>query len=1412
MTPEPNSRSNTGIDEIKHIYDEATLDYIRRVRRGTSPDPKAWIEGYPPTVRPQLLAFLEARTRRSLSAVDLTSFPERGHVSLDAFVIEKELGSGGMGVVFSARDALGRPVAIKFILESHRTNPERVAQFWSEARLQCQLQHPGVPTVYQFGNDDILGPFIVMEPIRGGLLSRLLQSPPKEKPSLEALLDVFLDVSQTVAYAHEKGYIHCDLKPENVMVGTNGEVWVMDWGLGIEKRTAEGAIPNEVVVQTVDSSNPRSDNGEPSHSCKPAKTVRGTPMYMPPEQAVGDSTRIGPQSDVFALGAILCQIITGSTLYSGTTTEIKEQAAAWAVGAAFERLDGCGNHPELIDLCKLCLSKLTTDRPADGGVVAKMLSDYRAGVETRLQAKERDLAAAAAAAIEQRKKRRWQLGAMATVGLLLLASGGVAWWYDRQRTAEQQRIGRNQDALEFWVERCEEALRTNEKAVAKEDLKEIERRLPEGGGEAIQDRIDRCRTDLALLQELDRIDDYQWKPLESRYPSKEKVAAAWKEFFQRFGIVTESTSPQESAQLLTESLVRDRLLSVLDLWFVNDPTAGVRAVLGACDRDEYREAIREAILAGKTADLVELVGRPKALEQPARYAAVLGQIPTVPEVRSREVLKVALRDRSGDLTLLMTLGETDIINLPKGAEEPVRWFQAAVAAHPRSSVAHYNLGQSLRATGDLNGAIWEIKTAIELDPKDAIMHIGLGSTLKDTGDLNGAICEFRNAIELDPKNSYPHNVLGHVLSTNGELDGAIREFKTASQLDPKDSFSHTALGNALDAKGDPDGAIRAYNTAIGLDPKDSFPHTSLGTTLGAKGDTDGAIREFKTAIGLNPKDPFPHTALGAALGAEGDTDGAIREYNTAIELYPKLANAHTGLGYALVAKGDTDCAIREFKTAIQLDPKDSFPHTALGKALGAKGDTDGAIREFKTAIQLNSKDANAHTGLGFALNAKGDPDGAIREFKTAIQLDPKDAHPHNSLGGILNARGDPDGAIREFKTAIQLNPKVANFYLSLGLTLKAKGDWDGAIREFKTAIQLDPKDPLPHNGLGSTLHAKGNVDGAIREFYTAIGLNPKLTGSYTDLGLALRAKGELEGAICVYKIAIELDPKDALPHNGLGGALNDKGDKDGAIREYKTAIELKPKLANPHTNLGLILLAKDDADGAIQEFKTAIQLDPSLVLSHIGMGLALQAKSDFDGAIREYKTAIELKPKDAFLHDGLGLATRASGDRNGAITAFREAAQLKYDWAPTYRNLAILLAERGEPFAALQALRHGLRVNPLFLEDFRYNLACYACLVASGQAKDAPPQVDRPALRCQAFGWLTDELAALRKLSSNSKNRPEIHKIMQHWLIDPELESVRDLEKLPVPERESWAKFWTDVRLLRENTTPESAPPPRLVK
>lgn len=256
-------------------------------------------------------------------------------VGVTDYAVGEEIGRGGMGSVFRATDgALQRDVALKSLTAEARHSHTAAARFEREARALAQLEHPNIVPIHQLGHDNEGRPFYTMKLVKGRTLKAILRAIKAGDPvtlaafPLDRLLSIFRKVCDAIAFAHHQRTLHRDLKPENIMVGEYGEALVMDWGLA--------KFLDEDNGFEADSSPPGDDSfdGSPTESKSPLTStgssssggltlvgeVFGTPNYMSPEQASGATEKIDARSDIFALGAMLYEILTLTPPVTGNSS------------------------------------------------------------------------------------------------------------------------------------------------------------------------------------------------------------------------------------------------------------------------------------------------------------------------------------------------------------------------------------------------------------------------------------------------------------------------------------------------------------------------------------------------------------------------------------------------------------------------------------------------------------------------------------------------------------------------------------------------------------------------------------------------------------------------------------------------------------------------------------------------------------------------------------------------------------------------------------------------------------------------------------------------------------------------------------------------------------------------------------
>lgn len=300
------------------------------------------------------------------------------------YLIGPELGRGGMGVVYEGWDThLERSVAVKIMDAALKSRPGGLTRFFREARIASRLEHPGIVTIHEFDVADDGAAVIVMQLLSGRTLKRVLADRRDRSADLPGLLAVFHDVCQAMASAHGAGVIHRDLKPSNIMVGPFGVVTVMDWG--VAKVLAAEAAGVDDVDMTVPVPHDAAET-TPAHGTI-AGTVFGTPSYLAPEQARGEVDHVDCRADVFGLGSILCEILTGSAPFTGDDVAARwQRAAAGDTAEALERLAASGGPLPMVMLAERCLAVDPSARPADAGEVAAAVTAYLEAGQRRAEA------------------------------------------------------------------------------------------------------------------------------------------------------------------------------------------------------------------------------------------------------------------------------------------------------------------------------------------------------------------------------------------------------------------------------------------------------------------------------------------------------------------------------------------------------------------------------------------------------------------------------------------------------------------------------------------------------------------------------------------------------------------------------------------------------------------------------------------------------------------------------------------------------------------------------------------------------------------------------------------------------------------------------------------------------------------
>jgi eukaryotic-like serine/threonine-protein kinase len=642
---------------------------------------------------------------------------------IDGYDVDSILGHGAMGIVYRARHRqLKRTVALKMLLSGTYASAQELARFVREGEAVARLQHPHIVQIHDVGDVDGR-PFLVMEFLSGGTLAEELGGAPQPARRAAEVVAVLADAVQL---AHQNGIIHRDLKPSNILLGADGTPKIADFGLA--RQIDEGPMVTASGARI------------------------GTPSYMAPEQAAGKSRTLGPAVDVYALGAILYEMLTGRPPFRADTAVETERQVIDDEPVPPSRLNR--NVPR--DLETICLKCLNKDPQRRYSAAAELAADVRRFLEGQpIQARRLGWG---------EKIWRWvrskpanaALVAMSLALIGLVLGGGL--WFARQRTETARRDGRASEAVKNALEKSSVLQQQGRWSEAREALEAAERILGGAAHDELRERLRQARADADMVAELDeiRLRLSEGKTAD-RVPSV-SIEEAYATAFQKYGIDVKSLTPEVAARRIANSAIRLTLLAFLHDWLFRVPEANrsqVRAVLEEADDDGWRRAFREALSTKDAEKLSSLAGAPDAAAQPAIVLSALSGTLITLKYRHEALalLHTALLHHPGDFWINYLLGT---IRDGDSAQIGVGFFRAAVALRPRSDQAWDMLGRSLLDAGDAPGATGAFRRSLALDPSGpAALDLPPAST--PAGELEQARVIWGKVLERHP----PHHDAWH---------------------------------------------------------------------------------------------------------------------------------------------------------------------------------------------------------------------------------------------------------------------------------------------------------------------------------------------------------------------------------------------------------------------------------------------------------------------------------------------------------------------------------------------------------------------------------------------------------------------------------------------------------------------------
>ncbi len=790
----------------------------------------------------------------------------------ERYRIEATLGEGGIGVVHLAYDRhLDREVALKE-LRKHKPSPSSTgsltsaeARFLLEARVTGRLEHSAIVPVHEVGQRKDGSIYYTMRRVRGRTLGEALAG--RDLRGRLELLPNLLDLCYAIAYAHSRGVIHRDLKPDNVLLGEFGDTILLDWGLAKVRGSGEVSQNLRALASSVSAGDVE---GAPV----------GTPSYMPPEQARGEHAVVDERSDIFSLGAILYELLTGRPPFrGGTAAETVKQARTAPVTPPLELEPAC---PE--ELSAIALRALERDRERRYPDARMLAADLLAFQTGGLVSAHRYGAARLLWRWVRRHRRSLALAAV------LLVASGAAWWY--RGVADERARAR------------------------------VEARRQEGVRQLVEAILSR-----AVVEAQDRrsFESYAFRLIGLREPLvEERLIAAVRDerpLVRRLaaralgGIASRRAVPALCEQLAAEPTQSVIVELVNALGNIGDPRAetpvaaarhraGVGSPIWRNTRLAYELIPLPPPAVGEEGSSEAWQRRGRAYEEKGSpraaleaYDRALGLDPRAWRgLQSRAEVRKGLGDLAGALADL-----DRAISLAGGDPSPT--FLRALLR---------------RRLGDLKGARADADQVVAAGKLGAAALQLRASLRQAAGDRAGALADLERALVVDPRNARTHGALGKHWVKLEAWEKALACFDRALALDPDDVESLLERATIYQTQRNHSAALDDLDRVLAIDPSDRSARQQRANLRLQIGHRNGARRDLERSLADNPREALRwaqrgvtyHAQLGELAKAAADLDEALRR----AEVPERLALRLAALGVA-VLRGHAESE-REHQAAI----------------------------------------------------------------------------------------------------------------------------------------------------------------------------------------------------------------------------------------------------------------------------------------------------------------------------------------------------------------------------------------------------------------------------------------------------------------------------------------------------------------
>ena len=1034
---------------------------------------------------------------------------------------------GGMGNIWKAHDQrIYRDVAYKELLPRALRRPRVVDRFVQEAQITGQLEHPGIVPIYDLGWQENGAPFYAMKLVHGIEMKERIEGLHKiPKGSTEyrrmfvKLLGSFIDTCNALAFAHTRGVLHRDLKPQNVMLGAFGETLVLDWGLAkildADAERTDGAaivsgdysdnfdadeeMAGESLGSLSEAANPTRILDGPEGSFTAATqmsgtvktdsrtegtetkygSVMGTPAYMPPEQAEGKLDLMDGRTDIYSLGAILYEILTNDApVPRSKMDEMLDHVINKPITPPIER-ESTTPRP-LNAIAMKALSKRREDRYRSALDLAQDVEDYLA-----------DEPVSAYPEPWYDKGRRWakrhRTAVTSTAAVVVAVIVGMAAWSSIEssrirglQNAAEEKLGQAQSLA--TAGRFDDAtLRLTEASGLVENEPSlqaigaaIEGQLAaiEGLAEAAErEHIATIRLEaeqeLALaadvIQSGTRLNDAQAALTEivTRLADEESLKDLYTQAQVDLGVVTEVISTQQQRDEAQQTFAQFQSLVDRARFFATATTGD--------------DLIPNAVTARKAAeDAVNL------------YGGLSGDyLAAAPSFLSPEQVDYL---RQGSYELLLVLAETELTLV---RNEPVDAQAEAARRSLKALDRAENLGVQSRA----------------LLLRRARYH-------DMTGDENQRDLTLLDAEKIEPSSSLDFFLIGEERRRAGLFDEALKSYRQALQVDPEHFWSLHQMAQTHLLSGQAEAAVAGYTACITRRPDERICYLTRGIAYASLGQIEPALADLDRAQKLDPNLYAAYLNRGAVHVAATNYEKAIADFEKASSIRPDYAGPHVNLGEVYRIQEKYDDAEVALAKAIELDAGNVKAHRIRALSRRAQKEHDKARSDLQQVIELDDdplSQADAWQQIGKTWHIDGDPEQALAAYDSSIAAKPDNADNYRLKAEILLLLNRDDEAVEAYTKFLTFGKTVGDVYRARALALARLGRSREAMSDFTRALELEPSaNMLVRRGWAFLLEANQL---AAADFDAAISENPENADAWNGRGYARVMMGQINEAI-----------------------------------------------------------------------------------------------------------------------------------------------------------------------------------------------------------------------------------------------------------------------------------------------------------